>query len=42
MVVRKRLHGLLNELVTLVFETLAVAELASIDTATKVVVLRWG
>jgi hypothetical protein len=41
-VVRKRLHRLLNELVALIFETLAVTELASVDTATEVVVLRRG
>jgi hypothetical protein len=41
MVVRDDLHGLLNQLVTLVFKTLSVSELSSIDTATKVVVL-WG
>jgi hypothetical protein len=39
-VVRKRLHRLFHELVALVFETLSVAELARVDTATEVVVLR--
>jgi hypothetical protein len=39
-VVRKRLHRLLNELVTLVFKALAVTELARVDTATEVIVLR--
>jgi hypothetical protein len=41
-VVRKRLHRLFDELVALVFEALAVAELASVDTATEVVILGWG
>jgi hypothetical protein len=39
-IVRKRLHRLLHELVALIFEALAVAELASVDSATEVVVLR--
>jgi hypothetical protein len=34
------LHGLLDQLVALFFETLLVAVLASVDTATEVVVLR--
>jgi hypothetical protein len=38
-VVGKRLHRLLNELVALVLEALAVAELARVNTATEVVVL---
>jgi hypothetical protein len=41
-VVRKRLHRLFDELMALVFEALAVAELASVDTATEVVILGWG
>ena len=40
-VVRKRLHRLLDELVTLILEALAIAELARVDTTTEVVVLRW-
>jgi hypothetical protein len=39
-VVRKRLHGLLDKLVALILEALAVAKLARVDTATEVVVLR--
>jgi hypothetical protein len=39
-VVRKRLHGLLDKLVALILEAFAVAELARVDTATEVVVLR--
>jgi hypothetical protein len=41
MIVRDGLHGLLNKLVTLVFETFAITKLASVDTATEVVVLGW-
>jgi hypothetical protein len=40
-VVRKRLHCLLDELVALILEALAIAELARVDTTTEVVVLRW-
>lgn len=40
-VVRKRLHRLLDKLVTLILEALAIAELARVDTTTEVVVLRW-
>lgn len=39
MVVGDRLHRLLNQLVAFVFELLAVAVFAGIDTATMVVVL---
>lgn len=42
MVVRDDLDGLLNQLVALILELLPVSVLASIDTATEVVVLwRW-
>jgi hypothetical protein len=40
-VARDGLHGLFDQLVTLLFEALLVAVLASVDTAAKVVVL-WG
>jgi hypothetical protein len=39
------LHGLLNELVSFIFQTFPVSKLSSVDTATEVVVLgrrRWG
>ena len=39
-VARDGLHGLLDQLVALFFETLLVAVLASVDTTTEVVVLR--
>ena len=39
-IARDGLHGLLDQLVALFFETLLVAVLASVDTATEVVVLR--
>lgn len=45
MVIRYNLHGLFNLLMALILKALAVAILASIDTATKVVILRgwrWG
>ena len=41
MIVRNDLHSLLNLFVAFVLKTLAVTILSSIDTATKVVVLRW-
>jgi hypothetical protein len=39
-VVGNGLHGLFDELVTLVFEALSVAVFAGIDTTTVVVILR--
>jgi len=44
-IIRDDLHGLFNLLVALIFETLAVAILACINTTTEVVILRrwrWG
>ena len=41
MVVRNGLHGLLDQLVALILETLAVTVLAGVNTSTEVVVLRW-
>lgn len=38
---RNNLHGLFDQLVALLLEALLVAVLASVYTATKVVVLRW-
>lgn len=40
MVVRNRLHRLLDQLVTLVLQTLPVSVFSGVDTATMVVVLR--
>jgi len=40
MIVRNDLHSLLDEFMALIFETLAVAELAGVNTSTEVVVLR--
>lgn len=42
MVVRYRLHGLLNQLVTLVFELFAVSVFSSVDTPAMVVILGGG
>lgn len=39
-VVGNRLHGFLDELVALIFKALAIAQLASVDAAAEVVVLR--
>jgi hypothetical protein len=41
-VVRDGLHGLLDQLVTLIFKSLAVTVFAGVHTSTKVVVLGWG
>jgi hypothetical protein len=38
-IVRKRLHSLLYKLVALIFEALAIAELARVDTTTVIVIL---
>lgn len=40
MVVRDGLHGLFDQLVTLILEALAIAVLASVNTSTEVVILR--
>lgn len=40
MVVRNCFHGLFDELVPFIFKSLAVAELASIHTASEIVILR--
>ena len=39
-VVRNGLHGLFDQLVTLILEALAITVLASVDTSTEVVILR--
>ena len=41
MVVWDDLHGLFDELVTLIFKTFAIAKFSCIDTATEIIVLRW-
>jgi hypothetical protein len=42
MVVRNGLHGLLNELVALIFESLSVSGFSCVDTSAVVVVLGCG
>lgn len=41
MIVRDNFHRLLNELVSLIFQSLAIAVFSRVDTTTEVVVLWW-